>query len=161
LFVDHFKVHLSGQFIQVVNDLGIDVDFVPAGYTCVLQPVDVGVNAQFKSAIRDFNHAWCLEKYPKILDQDKLPTPDRDDVYEWTTRSFDSVTSKTIRKTFLYIGLVEKDAFKDSKVDDENDQTDQAEEGGFNGSRFGGNEEVEVNLFAEEDLTDELQLLEM
>jgi hypothetical protein len=106
LFVDHFMVHLSGQFIQAVNDLGINVNFVPA--------------------IRYFNDAWCLEQYPKILDQDKLPTPDHGNVYEWTTRSFDLV--KQFKKPFFT--LVEKDALKDLEVDDKNDQTDQAEEGG-------------------------------
>ena len=28
-----------------LRDLGIDVDYMPAGYTCALQPVDVGINA--------------------------------------------------------------------------------------------------------------------
>jgi hypothetical protein len=41
----------------------------------VLQPVDVGVNAPFKTAICDLDHAWCLEQYPKIADKDELLTP--------------------------------------------------------------------------------------
>jgi hypothetical protein len=64
LLVDHFSVHLTSEFVNSANNVGVDVDFVPTGYTCVLQPVNVGVNAPFKTAIRDLNHAWRLEQYP-------------------------------------------------------------------------------------------------
>jgi hypothetical protein len=56
--IDHFKVHLVAQFVQSANDLGVDVDYIPAGYTCVLQPVNIGVNATFKREVRDFHHKW-------------------------------------------------------------------------------------------------------
>jgi hypothetical protein len=119
LLVDHFSVHLTSEFVNSANDLGVDVDFVPAGYTCVLQPVDVGVNAPFKKAIRDFNHAWCLQKYPKVGKNDKLPKPERDDVYDWVLRSFDTVTAKSIQKTFAHIGYIDK-----ACIDDEDEQDD-------------------------------------
>jgi hypothetical protein len=124
LLVDHFSVHLSSQFVNSANDLGVDVDFVPAGYTCVLQPVDVGVNAPFKSAIRNLNHMWCLEHYPKVLINDKLPKPEREDVYEWVQQAFLAVSAKSIRKTFAHIGYIEKSA-----IDDDNDSDEQEEEG--------------------------------
>jgi hypothetical protein len=125
LLEDHFLVHLSSQFVNSANDLGVDVDFVPAGYTCVLQPVDVGVNAPFKSAIRDLNHAWCLEQYPKVLIDNKLPKPERDDVDEWVQQAFLAVSEKSIRKTFVHIGYIENS----STVDDDNDNDEQEEDG--------------------------------
>jgi hypothetical protein len=89
LLVDHFSAHLKSDFVNGVNDLGCDIDVIPAGYSCVLQPVDVGVNATFKKSVRNFRHGWCLEKYPKILDnKDKFPTPERDDIYDWAIWSF-------------------------------------------------------------------------
>jgi hypothetical protein len=100
-------VHLSADFVKSANDCSIDVNYIPAGYTCVLQPVDVGVNAPFKQAIRDLHHKWCMEEYPAILADDKLPTPDREDVYEWVFWSFDEITEQSIWKTFLHIGLVD------------------------------------------------------
>jgi hypothetical protein len=118
LLVDHFSVHLSSGFVTSVNDLGVDVDFVPAGYTCVLQPVDVGVNAPFKTAIRDLNHKWCLQNYPKVKVDDKLPKPGRDDVYDWVLRSFETVSELSIRKTFAHIGYVEKNSEENEDEDD-------------------------------------------
>jgi hypothetical protein len=119
LLIDHFKVHLAAAFVQSANDLGVDVDYIPAGYTCVLQPVDVGVNATFKREIRDFHHKWCMEHYPKILDDDKVPTPERDDVYDWVIQSFEKVSEESIRKTYRYIGLVDKNAYDNMLDDDE------------------------------------------
>jgi hypothetical protein len=100
-----------------VNDLGIDVDYIPARYTCVLQPVDVGVNATFKKAIRDFHHQWCFDTYPKITNKDRLPTPEHDNVYDWVVQSLDMITAKLIQKTFAHIGLVDKDAYNDDNND--------------------------------------------
>jgi hypothetical protein len=127
LLVDHCKVHLTSCFVQSANDLGIDVDYIPAGYTCVLQPVDVGVNATFKKAIRDFHHQWCLDTYPKITNKDRLPTPERDDVYDWVVQSFDTIIANTIRKTFAYIGLVDKDAYDDNDDDDVEEEPETAD----------------------------------
>jgi hypothetical protein len=31
LLIDHFKVHLAAAFVQSANDLGVDVDYIPAG----------------------------------------------------------------------------------------------------------------------------------
>lgn len=127
LLVDHFSAHLKSDFVNAINDLGCDVDFIPAGYTCVLQPVDVGVNATFKKCIRDHHHAWCLEKYPKILEKDKFPTPERDDIYEWVVWSFEKVSSKSIRKTYAHIGYIEKDTFSD--LDEEESEEEEEGEG--------------------------------
>ena len=118
LLVDHFSVHLKSDFVKTVNNLGVDVDFIPAGYTCVLQPVDVGVNAPFKAALSDFHHTWCLEKYPQTLNTDKLPTPERKDVYEWVLRSYEQISVHSIQKTFMHVGFLSKDTVIDTDDDE-------------------------------------------
>lgn len=121
LLVDHFSVHLTAQFVNAANDLGVDVDFIPAGYTCVLQPVDVGVNAPFKTAIRDFNHTWCLANYPKVLKDDKLPKPERDDVYDWVIKAFNTISQRTIKKTFAHIGYIDKNTLEDGEEEEDDE----------------------------------------
>lgn len=54
IIVDHFKVHLTRRFRSLIENLACDIDDTPAGYTCVLQPVDVGVNATIKRPFRHF-----------------------------------------------------------------------------------------------------------
>jgi molecular chaperone GrpE (heat shock protein) len=42
-----FSIHLHSNSITALNCLGIEVDFILAGYTPVLQPMDKGIhNAQ-------------------------------------------------------------------------------------------------------------------
>jgi DDE superfamily endonuclease len=105
LLVDHFAVHTSAAFVKAANDLGTEVDFIPAGYTCVLQPVDVGVNSQFKHYIRDCHQTWCMTEYPRYNPEvQKFPTPERDDIYQWILSAFELVTPLTIVRTFAHIG---------------------------------------------------------
>jgi hypothetical protein len=119
LLVDHFSVHLNLEFINSVNDLGCDDDFIPAGYTCMLQPLDVGVHATFKKSIRDYHHSWCLENYPKISDKDKFLMPERDDVYKWVVNLFDKVSSESIQKTYKHIGYIVKNAMEEDQNEEE------------------------------------------
>jgi hypothetical protein len=127
--------------------LGCDIDFIPAGYTCVLQPVNVGVNATFKKSIHNFHHGWFLEKYPKILDKDKFLMPERDDIFNWVIRLFNEVASKTIHKTYVHIEYIEKNVFGNEEEDDGE------EEGVFNN----GSDVVEVDeldaLLSDDDLS--------
>jgi hypothetical protein len=47
LLQDNFNAHLTNASINSVNNIGIDLEFIPAGYTAVLQPIDKGVNKPF------------------------------------------------------------------------------------------------------------------
>jgi hypothetical protein len=44
LLVDQYKVQMIGSFLNACKNLGMDVDYIPEGYTCVLQPIDVVLN---------------------------------------------------------------------------------------------------------------------
>jgi DDE superfamily endonuclease len=48
IMLDHHTCHVQASFKARLSSLGCDMDYIPAGYTCVLQPVDVGFNAPFK-----------------------------------------------------------------------------------------------------------------
>jgi DDE superfamily endonuclease/Tc5 transposase DNA-binding domain len=104
LLVDHYKVHMMRKFVTACNDIGVDVDYIPAGYTCVLQPVDVGFNAPFKRHIRDYHHKWCIDKYRGVSNAMKLPTPTRDDIVKWVTDAYEKIPEESIRRTFISIG---------------------------------------------------------
>jgi DDE superfamily endonuclease len=105
LLVDHYKVHMMKSFVTACNNIGVDVDYIPAGYTCVLQPVDVGFNAPFKRHIRDCHHKWCIEKYRGVSNAMKLPTPDRDDIVTWVHEAYDKISEESVRRTFQSIGF--------------------------------------------------------
>jgi DDE superfamily endonuclease len=59
IMLDHYKCHLQKTFQNRVFDLGCDIDYmfnyIPAGYTCVLQPIDVGYNAPLKCRVESLH----------------------------------------------------------------------------------------------------------
>jgi hypothetical protein len=106
LLVDHFKVHLMKSFVDACNNIGIDVEYIPAGYTCVLQPIDVGFNAQLKQHVRKKHGEWCLQNYRGVPNGHRLPVPNRNNVMEWVDFAFNNISNESIAKTFKSIGYV-------------------------------------------------------
>jgi DDE superfamily endonuclease len=104
LLVDHFSVHLTSDFLSSCADLGVDVEYIPKGYTCVLQPVDVGFNAQLKKHIRDKHHQWCITTYRGLPNAAKIPTPEREQLIEWVRFAYNNIQEESIVRTFKYIG---------------------------------------------------------
>jgi DDE superfamily endonuclease len=100
LLCDHFSVHLTSDFLGSCNSLGVEV----AGYTCVLQPVNVGFNAQLKKHVRNKHHEWCIDKYKGFPNASKIPTPERESFVEWVKYGFSKISSESLIKTFKYIG---------------------------------------------------------
>lgn len=87
-----------------MGKIGCDVNIITGGYTCVLQPLDVGVNKPFKHHIKDFYNEWAIEN---LSNSDKVPVPDRALVLKWISDAWNKITPDTIVKTFKKIGYIE------------------------------------------------------
>jgi DDE superfamily endonuclease len=66
LMLDHHTCHVQATFKARLSYLGCDTDYIPAGYTCVLQNVDVGFNAPFKHHVEHLHSEWCIENYVNL-----------------------------------------------------------------------------------------------
>jgi len=91
LLIDHYMVHLTGDFVKACNDLGTEVNSIPAGYTCVLQPLDVGVNGPFKAHLCNLSQNWSTDKYIMLAHGDRFPTPSWDEIYPWISLAFAAI----------------------------------------------------------------------
>jgi hypothetical protein len=49
VFLDSFKVHLLGSVAYAIKSLGVEVKFIPAGCTGLVQLINVGFNKPYKS----------------------------------------------------------------------------------------------------------------
>ncbi len=96
LLIDHYTVHLTGNCVKACNDLGTEVDYVPAGYTCVLQPLDVGVNGPFKAHLHNLSQNWSTDKYVMLAHGDRFPTPSQDEIYPWISSAFATICPESI-----------------------------------------------------------------
>jgi hypothetical protein len=127
LLCDHYKVHLMASFVDACNDIGIDVEYIPPGYTCVLQPVDVGFNATLKHFVRKEHHKWCITKYKNVDNRERLPTPTKENIMDWVHFAYDNIKEESIVNTFRRIGYNCTD-FDDSEEDDsEEEERDNSE----------------------------------
>lgn len=58
LIVDHYRVHRTENFRTRVRDMRGSLDYVPAGCTSLVQPLDVAVMKSFKCHVRRQWKSW-------------------------------------------------------------------------------------------------------
>lgn len=108
LMLDEFKCHIQPSFIRTLNDIGTELEIIPGGYTCVLQPCDVGINKPVKHGIRNQYNDWAVRKMDGLQGGVREPVPEREDIIRWLVASWDAISSATIAKTFASIGYAVK-----------------------------------------------------
>ncbi len=95
LFLDSFSVHLKGSVVNKIQDLGVQVEFIPPGCTGLLQPVDVGFNKAFKAKLRTEYNGWLLEQDPDL----PIPGTTRCDVSNWIIAAEKGITEETLQNS--------------------------------------------------------------
>ncbi len=92
LLLDLFSVHMKGMVTTAIQNLGIEVFFIPPGCTGLVQPVDVGFNKSFKAKMHQVYTEWLL-----IQDTDKpIPAAKHDKVAAWIIAANRAVSSEVI-----------------------------------------------------------------
>jgi transposase-like protein len=99
LIQDSFSVHAKEENVIVLQHGGVEVEFIPAGYTAVLQVLDKGVHRSFKHFYRENCINW--------LTQQQLPNakPTRILVARWIRDAWERVTAVSIVNTWNSIPL--------------------------------------------------------
>ena len=64
-----YKAHRDRELLQLMKDSGFQCVFVPASCTGELQPLDLTVNAQFKTMMKDRFISWYAEKVAEDFNQ--------------------------------------------------------------------------------------------
>jgi hypothetical protein len=62
LLQDAFSVHAKEENVTVLQCGGVEVEFIPAGYTVVLQVLDKGVHRTFKHFYRENCMNWLTQQ---------------------------------------------------------------------------------------------------
>ena len=98
LLQDQFSVHLKEENVNLVNGIGMEVDFIPAGYTACLQVMDKGLHKPFKGFLREENVNW-------LMNHQEGQKPSRVDIANWIVRSWNRVTVSSIVNTWDSLGI--------------------------------------------------------
>jgi hypothetical protein len=100
LLLDQFKVHMMASVVDAIQALGVQVEFIAAGCTGLLQPVDVGYNKSFKAKMREEYTSWMLAQDADL----PIPRTTRRQLSEWIISAQKNVTAETIRNAWRKSG---------------------------------------------------------
>lgn len=115
LLLDDFKCHKQRAFASRLDVLGTTLSLIPGGYTCVLQPCDVGINKPLKDRVRATCAKWKSEKYASLGPTDTVPTPSRQELCQWLREAWADISTSVVCNAFRGAGYV--DSIIDSNVD--------------------------------------------
>jgi hypothetical protein len=92
LFLDQFRVHKMGTIINAIQALGMQVEFIPAGCTGLVQPVNVGFNKAFKCKMRDEFLKWTMAQDLNL----PFPGSTHHDIAQWIIDAQINISVETI-----------------------------------------------------------------
>ena len=101
LFLDSFKVHLLGSVANAIQNLGVQVEFIPGGCTGLVQPIDVGINKPYKSNMTRVFTGWLLDQDPNI----PIRTAKREDVSAWILEAIGGINDDTVKNAWRKSGF--------------------------------------------------------
>ena len=80
LFLDSYRCHMIESVVSKIQELGVEVEHIPGGCTCLVQPVDIGINRPYKHRVKEQWEAWMLAE---IALENSISAPKREDVRDW------------------------------------------------------------------------------
>ena len=87
------------------SDNNIHVVMVPKGCTSKAQPLDVGVNGQFKGKYRKLWQNWMKRQILRG-GVGKIPPPRRDEVLKWVFECNNQIEPTSITRSFAETGIM-------------------------------------------------------
>jgi hypothetical protein len=97
LFLDSYRCHMMASVVERIQGLGVEVEHIPGGCTCLCQPVDIGVNKPFKKLMRDSWTEWMVEEG---LDNGTPPT--RANIVDWALVAKEKISLQHIRNSWRH-----------------------------------------------------------
>jgi hypothetical protein len=80
LILDMYRCHMMASVVQMIQELGVEVQHIPGGCTSLCQPIDVGFNKLFKDRMRRQWLNWMIAE--GVIHGTTSP-PTRVDVAKW------------------------------------------------------------------------------
>ncbi len=91
---------MKALVVSAIQDLGVQVEFIPPGCTSLFQPVDVGYSRAFTAKLRMEYNTWLLEQDPDLL----IPTTTCRDVANWIITTERNISTETLKNLWNNMG---------------------------------------------------------
>lgn len=154
---DQFRAHLTTATKERVQKLKSKLAVIPGGLTSQLQPLDVSINKPFKSFMKEEWNQWMKDTDHALTPSGRLKRPSITQVCEWVLKSWNSVKTEIVVKSFKKCGIsnamdgTEDDILFEESVDSDSiDDPDAASQsdGDYN-SDFSGFEDMDTSRSSE------------
>lgn len=103
LILDRAPIHKTSDTKTKLEELDTDLVLIPPGCTRLLQPADVCWIKPFKDGLRGYWNAFMRQG--EMTKKGKLRSPSRQDVLNWVSGAWDSVSTDLIKESFKKCGI--------------------------------------------------------
>ena len=93
--LDSYRCHMMASVVDAIQELGVKVEHIPGGCTCLCQPVDVGINKPFKKCIRDLWQTWMMGDMSQGTTTVTVSAPTRELIRDWCIDAYKQMQSET------------------------------------------------------------------
>jgi len=105
LLLDSYSCHTTECVVAAINSLGVDLIHIPAGCTCLCQPVDVGINKPFKNRLKNRWEQYLLENQGAADARGRIPSPSREVLAGWIIDSLSGMEVEMVQNAWKYHGF--------------------------------------------------------
>jgi hypothetical protein len=97
LVLDSYKVHLMDSIKTRIESLGVRLEYVPPGCTCLAQPVDVGIGRPFKTNLTRLWNDWILNRGDDFA---MTHPPSRELLTTWINQAWEEISEETVQNAW-------------------------------------------------------------
>ena len=105
LILDAAPGHKTETIKKKLKQQQTAVAIIPGGLTSQLQPLDISVNKSFKSHLKTLWKKWMTDGIKSYTKNGSPKRASYDEIAEWISKAWDSVTVETIKNGFRKTGI--------------------------------------------------------
>ena len=108
LLMDQFGSHKHDSVLQKLKAMKTEVLLIPPGTTSYFQPLDVAVNASFKSALREQWETWLSEGEQLFPPKGNRKRPSWQQIVNFVSAAIEKLDKSSFKRTFELCGVSEQ-----------------------------------------------------
>ena len=108
LLMDQFGSHKHDSVLQKLKAMKTEVLFIPPGTTSYFQPLDVAVNASFKSALREQWETWLAEGEQQFTPKGNRKRPSWQHIVNFVSAAIEKLDKSSFKRAFECCGVGER-----------------------------------------------------
>jgi hypothetical protein len=105
LVIDAFKAHLSDKVKARIKGYKAYLAVIPAGFTSIFQPLDLGINRSMKAALRKRWNDWMINGKHELTKKGNPKKAPLELVLQWVHDAWQGIRAESIVNSFKHAGL--------------------------------------------------------